>query len=137
MAQLGLLLAPSRVVHVTPRVTFGPELLVASMSLFVCFSDTFSFSFSFASIATSSLPLQLLRNRDRGWESRAQDGVDVEVDFDPAVVLEVEDVSLRVVVVVVGRSRGGEFGLEEIGEGLGDGWLVVVVIVVVGSFGRC
>jgi hypothetical protein len=63
--------------------------------------------------------------------------VDVEVDFDPAVVLEVEDVSLRVVVVVVGRSRGGELGLEEIGEGLGEGWLVVVVIVVVGSFGRC
>jgi len=64
----------------------------------------------------------------------------VEVDFDLAV-FEVEDVGLRlvvvVIVIVIGRRRGGELGMEEIGEGLGEGWLVVVVIVVVGSFGRC
>jgi hypothetical protein len=120
MAQFGLLLAPSRV-HVTPRFMFGTDLLVAF--LFVCFFVVFAVSiFS----ATLSLPLQLLRNWDRGRESGTQDGMDVEVDFDLAV-LEVEE--RRPGRVVIGRSRGGEMGLEEIGEGLREGWLVVVVVV--------
>lgn len=50
----------------------------------------------------------------------------MEVDFDLAV-LEVEEVSLS--LVVIGRSRVGEMGLEEYGEGLREGWLVVVVVV--------
>jgi hypothetical protein len=103
---------------------FGNDLLVAS--LFVCFFVVFAVSiFS----ATLSLPLQLLRNWDRGRECRTQDRMDVEVDLDLAV-LEVEEVSLS--LVVIGRSRGGEMGLEEIGEGLREGWLVVVVVVVAG-----
>jgi hypothetical protein len=50
--------------------------------------------------------------------------MDVDVDFDFAV-LEVEE--WRLGRVVIGRSRVRELGLEELGEGLGEGWLVVVV----------
>jgi hypothetical protein len=61
--------------------------------------------------------------------------VDVEVDFDSAV-FEVEE--WRVGIGVVGRSGGGDLGLKEGCEGLGEGWLIVVVGRVgrVGSVGR-
>ena len=55
----------------------------------------------------------------------------MDVDLDLAV-LEVEE--WRLGRVVVGRSRVGKLGLEEVGEGLGEGWLVVVVV---GSVWRC
>lgn len=49
------------------------------------------------------------------------------MDFDLAV-LEVEE--WRLGRVVIGRSRVRKLGLEEVGESLGEGWLVVVVVVV-------
>jgi hypothetical protein len=50
--------------------------------------------------------------------------MDVDVDFDFAV-LEVEEWGLD--IVVGSRSWVRKLRLEEIGEGLGEGWLVVVV----------
>jgi hypothetical protein len=71
-----------------------------------------------------SLPLQLLRDGDWGWESGTQDGVDVDVDFDFAVS-EVEEWGLG--IVVGSRSWVRKLRFEKVGEGLGEGWLIVVM----------
>jgi hypothetical protein len=56
--------------------------------------------------------------------------MDVDADFDFAVS-EVEE--WRLGRVVIGRSWVRKLRLEEIGEGLGEGWLVVLA----GSFWSC